>query len=239
MLTGCELKIAVCDDQERDREQITRMTKEVMHKAQISHSVSTYESGKALLEAIQKGARFQILLLDVMMDDMNGMELAAELRKQENKAFIIFISSNREMAMYGYEVSAVRYLSKPLQEEKLSEALMYCARRWQEKTEILLPTDQGQCRISVADIQFVEAFDRGTRFFLGGDALECRLKFGDAEAMLPKSSFLQCHRAFLVNLTWVKSIRNYEFVLKSGGVVPIGKNRYSEIYKKFLNYIAD
>ena len=78
-------------------------------------SVSTYESATALLDAIQGGAQFHILLLDVMMEGLDGMELAAALRELGNSTAIIFISSNREMAMRGYEVSAARYLAKPIQ----------------------------------------------------------------------------------------------------------------------------
>lgn len=239
MPTDSELKIAVCDDIEKDRIQIINMTKGILQDMQVSCSIVGYKDGPSLLADIQNGSKFHIMLLDVMMDEMDGMELAAELRKQGNRTAIIFISINREMALYGYEVSAVRYLTKPLEEGKLKEALTYCYKGWQEKKEILLPTAQGQYRTSFSNIQFVEAFDRGTRFYLDGEIVESRMKFGEVEAWLPKSAFLLCHRGFIVNLSWVKSIRNYEFTLTGGRIVPIGKNRYSEVYKNFVNYIAD
>lgn len=239
MSTESELKIAVCDDIQTNCAQIIGMTKQILQDAEILHSVSGYESARRLLTDIQNGAQFHILLLDVMMDEMNGMELAAELRKQQNKVNIIFISSNREMALCGYEVSAVRYLAKPLDEDKLKEALFYCYRIWQEKKEILLPTDKGKHRISFADIQYVEAFNRGTRFVLANETVESRHKFGEVEAMLPSSAFVLCHRAYIVNLSCIKFIRPYEFLLRSGETVPIGKGRYSAIRKKFIDYIAD
>ena len=239
MPTECILRIAVCDDAEGDRLQIAGMAEQILQEAGILHSISKYESGKTLLADIHRGAQFQILLLDVMMDEMDGMELAAVLRKQKNKTAIMFISSNREMALCGYEVSAVRFLAKPVEMDKLKEALLYCCSTWQEKKEILLPTEHGQYRTSFADIQFVEAFDRGTRFFLAEEVLESRLKFSEVEAILPKPAFLLCHRAFIVNLACVKYIRNYEFALKSGKIVPIGKARYADARKKFVDYLAD
>lgn len=239
MSTEDVIKIAVCDDMPADREKIIGLTERILTAAAIQHRISAYENGPALLEAIHNGAGFQLLLLDVMMGEMDGMALAAELRRQGSKTAIIFISGNREMAMYGYEVSALRFLGKPVEEEKLKEALLYCCKSWQEKKEILLPTDRGQYRISYADIQYVEAFDRGTRFVLAGESVECRLKFSQVQAMLPQSVFLMCHRGFIVNLSWVQYIRNYEFALRGGAIVPIGKNRYAEVYRKFVNYIAD
>lgn len=90
-----------------------------------------------------------------------------------------------------------------------------------EKKEILLPTIRGKHRTSFTDIQYVEAFDRGTRFVLANETVECRLKFNEVEALIPKSSFLLCHRAYMVNLSCIKYIRPYEFSLKSGETVPI------------------
>jgi len=85
----------------------------------------------------------------------------------------------------------------------------------------------------------VEAFDRGTRFVLSGETVETKLKFGEVEAMLPETIFVLCHRAYMVNLAEIKCIRRYEFTLKSGLAVPIGKGRYMEIHRKFMDYIAD
>lgn len=239
MSVNNRIRIAVCDDVKKDCIEIVGLTKKILGRANISHSISAYESAKELLSDIQKGVDFQLLLLDVLMDEMDGMELAKELRRQNNKAAIIFVSINREMALRGYEVSAARYLEKPLNEEKLKEALLYCYKEIQIKKEILLPTVQGQCRISISDIQYVEAFERGSKFVLANESIECRLKFGDVEALLPKPRFLLCHRAYIVNLDHVKYIRNYEFELNNGTIISIGKGRYAEAHKAFVNYITD
>ena len=239
MLTGGELHIAVCDDIQADREQIIAMAEQILQEAHIPHMISGYADAGALLNEIEKGGKFHILLLDVMMDGMDGMELAGELRRHQSKADIIFISSSYEMALRGYEVAAVRYLAKPVGKEKLKEALLYCCRLYHEKKEILLPTENGQRKISFTDIQFVEAFDRGSRFALLNETVETKLKFCEAERILPKSLFILCHRGFVVNLSCVKHIRPFEFELKSGVVVPIGKPRYYEINKRFLHYITD
>ena len=106
------------------------------------------------------------------MDDMDGMALAKALRNQGDHTMIVFISISQEMARRGYQVEASRYLVKPLDREELKEALTYCYEKWQVKKEILLPTDKGQYRTSFPNIQFVEAFDRGTRFVLTDDTVE-------------------------------------------------------------------
>lgn len=239
MPADSKLMIAVIDDVEQDRIQTADMAKQILQYENIPHSISLFSDGNSLLADACSDGKYHILLLDVMMNGMGGMALARLLRQQGNKTDIIFISNNREMALCGYEVFAARYLAKPLDPEKLKEALLYCHRHWGERKEILLPTNQGQHRTSFSDIQFVEAFGRGTRFVLANESVETKLKFSEAEAMLPQSVFLTCHRAYIVNVSHIKRIRPCEFEMKSGALVPISKNRYYEINKAFVARITD
>ena len=234
-----ELRIAVCDDNSMDLEQTVTEVKRIMLHANMRHTIFRYSSCSDLLTDIQNGEPYHIILLDVMLDGMDGMMLAAELRKAGDQTVIIFISSNREMAMRGYEVSALRYLAKPLAEEKLEEALMCAYNTVKMKKEILLPTSDGQHRIPFSDIQYVEAFDRGTRFVLTEETLETKLKFSEVENILPKASFIQCHRAYIVNISLTKRIRPYAFDMKSGIRVPISRHRYHTVNQQFVDYITN
>lgn len=237
MLSNQLLKIAICDDEKTYLEQIAEMTKNILNKEELFHSITTYDSCKELLQNIESGAEYHILLLDIMMDELDGMKFARILREKKIKSSIIFISSNREMALMGYEVSAVRYLQKPLIEEKLEEALRYCFEQWQKKEEILLTTDYGRYRVALEDIQYVEAFDRGTQIVLEQDVIDVKMKFRDIMGMLPETLFVQSHRAYIVNLSHVKKIRMNEFEMDCGRKVPISKYRYNEVSKQFFDYL--
>lgn len=234
-----ELKIAIVDDIDSDRSDIMKTTQEILELAHIPNSILCYPNGKALLDDMRSGKRFHLLLLDVLLDEMDGMELAQEIRDQGNQTMIVFISISQEMARRGYRVDASRYLVKPLDREELKEALMHCHEKWQTKKEILLPTDQGQYRTSFPDIQFVEAFDRGTRFALTDKTVETKIKFSEVEGILPKSTFVLCHRAYIVNLAQAKHIRQYEFTMSGGNVVPISRLRYGEVNRKFVEYFTE
>ncbi|MBO5322796.1 MAG: response regulator transcription factor [Oscillospiraceae bacterium] len=238
MPTSNELRIAVVDDIEKDRFQIAEQTRDILVHAKISHSISGYGDARSLLDDIHSGKKYDLLLLDVLMDDIDGMALAKALRNQGDHTMIVFISISQEMARLGYQVEASRYLVKPLDKEELKESLMYCIDKLTKK-EILLPTEKGQYRTSFQNIQFVEAFDRGTRFVLTDDTVETKLKFSEVEAMLPKSTFILCHRAYIVNLALTKHISQYEFVMKNGAVIPISRLRYNEIYRKFVDRLTD
>ena len=239
MFSDNELRIAIVDDLDEDRMRIQEMTRRILLDSNIPHHIDCYGDGTVLLRDLRGGRKYHLLLLDVLMDDMNGIDLAGELRKQGDQTMIVFISSCQEMARQGYKVKAMRYLAKPLEKEEVQEALFACHGEWQAKKEILLPTDYGQYRISFPDIQFVEAFDRGTRFVLKSETVETRMKLSQVEAMLPKSMFVQCHRAYIVNMAHTRRISPYEFLMKSGTAVPISRLRYPEVNRMFVQFFMD
>ena len=232
-----QLHIAVCDDEVIDRKRAKRITTDIMEAEGLACSLSVYESAKALLTAIQGGAQFHILLLDVMMDGLDGMEFAAALRKLGDNTAIVFMSTNREMALRGYEVSAVRYLAKPLREEQLREALLYCYKTFCEKKEILLPTTKGQRRIPLANILYAEAMERVTKLVLTDRLEEVTLKFSDLLELLPERQFQPCHRSYLVNLEHIAYVRSRDLELTTGDVLPVSRYRAEDLQKQFVAYL--
>lgn len=232
-----QLHIAVCDDEALERQRIADLVNQIMPEEGLSCRVTSYESGADLLSAIQHGGRFQILLLDVMMEGLDGMALAAALREKGDHTAIIFISSNLEMALRGYEVEAARYLAKPVDRERLREALMFCYRTRLAQKEILLPTASGQSRILPSDLIYAETWERGVRLVLKDGREETGLKISELAAMLPERQFVFCHRTILVNLAFIQSIRYCELELKSGATLPISKYRQSEIRKQLMRYL--
>ena len=171
------------------------------------------------------------------MDGLDGMEFAAALRKLGDNTAIVFMSTNREMALRGYEVSAVRYLAKPLREEQLREALLYCYKTFCEKKEILLPTTKGQRRIPLSDILYVEAMERVTKLALTDRLEEVSMKFSDLSALLPERRFVLCHRSYLVNLEHIAYIRSRDLELTTGEVLPVSRYRVEDLQKQFVDYL--
>ncbi|MDD6050176.1 MAG: LytTR family DNA-binding domain-containing protein [Clostridiales bacterium] len=232
-----QLRLAVCDDEPAFSEQVVAWTREILRQEGIDADIERFDSARTLLETIEAGADFSILLLDVMMEGMDGMELAAALRTQGRNTPIIFISSNREMALRGYEVAAVRYLAKPLDREKLREALLHCCGMLSTGGELLLPDIDGHRRIQSSSLMFAETYGRGIRIVLQDGQFESRMKISELAAMLPSAQYVFCHRTILVNLDFVISIRYCELELKNGVHLPISKYRLNELRTQLLRYL--
>lgn len=140
-------QIAVCDDEQSDLHQSVQLTERILQEAEIPYDVTAYGSGVTLLSEIQRGRHFDLLLLDVIMDTLDGMALASHLKEQADPPDIVFISADRDMALLGYYVNAKRYLAKPLDGDELREALLHCYQEMRRRTggseQLLLPTEQG------------------------------------------------------------------------------------------------
>lgn len=239
-ISGCPpLRLAICDDEPMDCALVAQMSREILGAEGVEAELSAYPSAAELLRAIRAGRAFHIFLLDVMMEGMDGMELAAALRAGHEDAAIIFISSNREMALRGYEVAAARYLAKPLDREKLREALLYCCAAHARRRALALPTADGQTRVDPSAILYVEAWERGVRLDLGGEKLEAKIPISQIAAMLPEGQFSYCHRTLLVNLACVRHVRYCELELKNGERLPISKYRLAQFKSEFLKYLRD
>ena len=116
-------KIAICDD---EREQLTKLEALVTNwasKMGCGYSIRSFTSAEEFLFEYEEDKAYDILLLDVEMNNISGIELAKRIRKDDNRAEIIFITSHFEFVGEGYEVDALHYLIKPVACEKLCQVL--------------------------------------------------------------------------------------------------------------------
>ena len=229
--------IAVCDDEPTDRKQIVTMTKMVCELENIYTEISSYESGEDLLAALDGGKPYHLFLLDVVMPGRDGMELARQIRRVCGDTPIVFISGNREMAMNGYEVSAIRYLGKPLRKEKLREAIAACCKVSESAKGICIP-GKGDVRVvSPQDIFYIELFGRKSLIRQEGEVWESGLPLSKLEEMLKGRGFIRCHQSFLVNCRYIRSFRSSSIELTDGRSVPVSKHRIKEVRQFFYDYM--
>ena len=167
------MKIAICDD-DWHMQQTLRLFIDQTYQ-DLDMLVDGFTSGEALLAAVQKQSQpYQLILLDIEMRGIDGIETAKRLRKLLPDCYIIFITSHDEFALTGYEVAAFRYLVKPVQPEKLTEAIS--AVRAELSDHITLHVEDGpvEALLRVKDIYYIEAQDKRVRVVLKDTAFSDR-----------------------------------------------------------------
>ncbi len=232
------IRIALCDD---EKEQLTRFHKGVEAWAQKRENfvqIEEFDSAQAFWFVWSEDKSFDILVLDIRMPGMDGMELARKIREADAWISIIFATSLREYVYEGYNLDAVNYLLKPVEPGKLEECLDRAQRRMEEKqsegTGLLLPVQDGILRIPVRKICRVEADGRGCVLHMEGETLKVHKGIGEMEELLRGYSFVRCHRSFLVSVKRIRKIGTGKLLLDDGTETPVGRSLQDAVNRAFV-----
>lgn len=229
--------IALCDDDTEQLKYICGILSAWASDRKINLKTAAYESAEHFLFEYPAHP-CDLLLLDIEMRDINGMELARRLRSRHDMLPIIFITGFSEYISEGYDVEALHYLLKPLDGEKLCGVLdKYLSRQTVKEEEVLVKNRDVSTHIPVNQIVYIEAFGRSTQFILSdGSALACDRGIGQFEHL---KGFLHCHRSYLVNLRYVRSIGKQTVLLDTGGELPLSRRLYREVNREFISYYQE
>ncbi len=177
----------------------------------------------------------QILLLDIEMKKMNGVELAGKIRQKNKEIQIIFITGYMDYIQDGYEVEALHYLLKPITEEKLSLVLDRAAEHLQFLEKSLLFTIRGETiRIPLHKIRYLEVQKNYVTIHAQED-YEIKQTLQDLERNLD-DGFCRTSRSFIVNLHYIKRITKQEVILNDGTKVPLSRGMYHSINQAMIHY---
>ena len=164
--TTAMLNIAVCDDELIEIEYLTSLTQEWAKTIKTAVNISGFASAEAFLFKYEEDKNFDILLLDIQMKAMDGIELAEKIRETNSGMQIVFITGFPDYISRGYDVSALHYLIKPVEKEKLFEVLSKaCDNLKKEEKFVLLSVDNESLKVNLKDIIYVEGEEDGDNFY--------------------------------------------------------------------------
>lgn len=235
------MQIAVCDDCMED----ALALKEYLR----GQEVSIYSDAKSFLTDIECGRKqYDLYLLDIFMDDsINGIQLAERLRKVQEEAVICFISSSNDFYREAYDLYAVQYLIKPVQEESVNKLLQKVQKNLNRDN--LLPGGNEKKliyswwgktgAIPYGKIRYVSS--RGHTLFIcrtDGQIQESTGKLNDLEHQVCGDIFLRCHQSFIVNMYHVEGLSGTELTV-AGEQIPVSRRYYAEVKKRYLEILFE
>lgn len=231
------LSIAVCDDNETDLQYITGLVNDWAIQGRIPVSVRTFPSAEAFLFHYSENKDYDILLLDVEMGKLNGIDLAKQIRTQNSCVQIVFITGYPDFIAEGYEVSALHYLMKPVKPEKLAEVLNRAADLSQkERPFLLVSSERETIRLFFDDIYYAES--QGHYMLIHTQQTQYRVRM-TVSGLLEKldEGFCRCGRSFVVSLRHICRITKSEIFLENQVSLPLGRGQYDEINKAMIHYL--
>ena len=233
------MRIAVCDDEEKFRNQARDMVDKLAGSLDVV--VDAYSDGNQLLTAFDKKP-YDVLFLDIEMPVMDGITLAKKLRERSDSIYIVFLTGHVEYALEGYEVNALRYLTKPVQEEKLREVLRFVMDQNISKKQLMIKEDGEELLLNIADIIYFEAQNQYVMIYTEDGEHLIRYNIGDFEEQLKKDGFFRTHRGYLVSLAKVKKLVKNEVIMEGpdGDIsVPVSRTNTKSLKEALYAYVEN
>ena len=228
------MRIAVIDDQPADRDYIAALVSRWAKDRDETAVSVPFPSAEAFLFAYSEDKDFDILLLDIEMGTINGVELAKTVRKENDAMQMIFITGFPDFIAEGYEVSAVHYLMKPVDRDKLFSALDRAAANLEKAERRLRVTFERRTDyVPFSKILYLEAQKQYVRIVTEGEEYRMKASLAETAAQLDEY-FFPCQRSFIVNLRHVARILPDRVVLKNGAEVPISRGMAEKIGREII-----
>lgn len=219
------IRIGICDDSAVFLEQIKFMIDHWDEKPQ-TIVTNLFEDGDSLIQS-HKENPFDILLLDIMMPLLNGIDAAKEIRSKDKTVKIIFLTTSPEFALDSYSVKASDYLLKPIQPSRLFSCLKELIPEIQDPSKIItVKSSDITYRIFHSNIEYIEAQNKHVSFSLSNGKILVSsdpLYTYDNKLTLA-DGFFKCHRSYIVNLYQISSFTHKEIIMRSGFKIPISRN---------------
>ena len=228
-----ECRLTICENVPEERDYILSLAK-AWGRAR-GHLVHTtaYASAEAFLFQDPSAQEADLLLLDIEMGEMDGVTLARLVREKNELVQIVFITGYTDYIAEGYEVQALHYLLKPVDEGKLFSVLDRAADRLRRNERILtLKTADGTVRVLLHEISYIEVLSNYVTVH-AKEALRVKRTLGEIERELDER-FFRVGRSFIVNLTMIHRVTRQEIHLSTGAVIPLPRGQYEAVNRALI-----
>lgn len=219
--------------------QIASLLESYRHDRKAELSYASFQSATELLASLEK-TDYDVLLLDVLMPGVNGVQAAREIREHNSRTEIVFLTSSPEYAVESYSVRAHYNLLKPASEEKLFPILDRLLDEFKKPEDALrIKTQSSVFSLPYGKIECIEISAKKLYFYLtDGSTREVPGSLSEFEqALLKRPGFIKVHRSYLVNLQWVQELRQGELVTASGRCVPVSRTAYSQVRTAYTQFL--
>lgn len=228
------LKIVICDDEESIWQEITKRMKKQLQNLKVE--IYAFSDGESLLDAMQKNI-FHVFYLDIHLGDgkMDGYQLAQEIRLQRTEAIIVFLSHHVEFACEAYEVNALRFLKKPIQEDKFEETLTKVIQVWKKENGEFIYKAGGQLYGILCDkILYFEVHGRKMQMKLcDGRVIEFYEQMRKLIQRMEGFGFGQCYKSIYVRIKSVQLVDGNQLILINGEQIPLSRKFHASFLRQF------
>ena len=223
------IKFAICDDEPAMARELAGYLARYLEEHEVTaYSVSSFSSGRALLEAADG---FDVIFLDIQMEEPDGMQTARLLRGQGDHSLLIFVTVLKELVFDAFQVEAYDYLTKPLDAVRFARTMNRALRTLEQRATASIVIQQGSgCEVvPLSDVVYCEVL--GRKVYLhkkDGTVTGYYDRLEQLERRVDRR-FFRCHRSYLVNLDYVRGCQTGQVLLSQGERIPVSRLRERDL----------
>lgn len=233
------IRVAIVEDSAADAKVLATLLdagKDLCAGETISYTV--YSDAVKFLE--QGSATADIVFMDIEMPYMNGMDAAAEFRKHNREAILIFATRATKYAVRGYAVDAIGYLVKPIGEKAFAEVFKKAMRLHRARTRqqtLVIKVKEGIAKVATDRILYIEAASHQLNIVTADEVYQVWGGLDKMKDQLP-GEFVACHRGYIVNLKHVDSVKKDSLCIvgKPELLIPVSRQKRAEFIEKLTGY---
>lgn len=225
---------ALCDDDKYITEEIKKLLLEYAKDNRITIDIDEFESGKELLNSEKN---YDIIVLDYQLGSTNGLTVAKELRKRNVLSSIIFLTSYPNFMIDAFEVNTFRFLLKPIDKSKFFKAIDDYIKIVDANYPITIIQNKELKKINSNEICYIEADGKYSNIHLSDKIMHCSKTLAGVTKLLPAHCFVKTHRAFVVNLHYIKSYSSDTVYLSNGESAFLSKNYQKSFQTSYMNFL--
>ena len=227
-------KIGICDDNQTDSEYLEELLQTWAKQSGHSLNIEKFLSAESFLFHYAEEKAYDILLLDIEMGEMDGVELAKRIRQENDTVQLVFITGYPDYIGEGYEVAALHYLMKPVKEEKLCSVLDRATEKISKNEKVLNFEINGEMvRVPVYQIRYVDVFGNYVTIHALTD-ITVKMTLGEVEKLLDER-FYRVGRSTIINLTRISRVTKTEIKLSDGTAIHLPRGAYEGINRAIIN----
>ena len=232
-------RIAICDDEAGVRRTSEAWLRQLLQEMAVDDmEVLTFSDASQLLDHYPNG--LDVLLMDIQMPGLNGIEAAREIRGFDTAVTLVFMTNYAKYAIEGYSVHAYNYLLKPLSQVEFNREMRPVVERCvhSKSKTITLHTGAMMTTVQLADIVWCETDRKYSLIHLTNQVISCGQNIKHIESKVEKDGFFRIHTGYLINMDWVQSIGRDMLTLRGDVTLPISKHRKKDFMDAYLSYVG-
>lgn len=228
------LCIGICDDEVKEIENIKKIVSEYFLSQGIDSKIITFSSPQMLINEYES---LDILFLDIEMPGLNGLDVAEEIRRDDDNVRIVFLTNHREYIQKAFTVRAYRYLYKPYRLSEILEVLNNVVKETMTVSGIYLKKKNGErFLIKFCYIYYIEAMGDSTAVFFKDNNIVTQKTLKYWTEVVPED-FMQCHKSFIVNMYYITKLTNTNIILRNHREIPLSVRKRVIMRNKYFEYI--